>query len=42
LKASLQKSKIKTKKMIIESLSTDGEVNEVSMLDEKNILNNMV
>ena len=42
LKASLQKSKIKTKKMIIESLSTNGEVNEVSMLDEKNILNNMV
>ena len=42
LKASLQKSKIKTKKMIIESLSTDNKVDEVSMLDEKNILNNMV
>ena len=42
LKTSLQKSKIKTKKMIIESLSTDDEVNEVSMLDEKNILNDMV
>jgi hypothetical protein len=42
LKASLQQSKMKSKKMLIESLSTESEINEVSMLDEKNILNDMV
>ena len=35
----LSKMKIKTKDIITESLKTDGEVVEVDMLNEKNILN---
>jgi len=36
---SKMKSKVKSKKIIIESLKTDDSINEPSLLDEKNILN---
>jgi hypothetical protein len=44
LKTSLQNSKIKTKKIIVESLLTDSDEKnqKFDMLDERNILNNDV
>jgi len=42
LQSSLKSYKVKTKEMLMESLKADEKMEEVSLLDEKNILNDMV
>jgi hypothetical protein len=42
LQSSLKSYKVKTREMLLESLKTNQKTEEVSMLDEKNILNDMV